>query len=700
MATSGSFHSTIDNGHYWLQVDWSASQNVSSNTSVITATIKLWNDYRLSIGSKSGSISINGKNYSFTSSSINSTGWHTLGKVTSDSISHNSDGSKSITISCTWNIQATISGHYYSSMSTSANIALNTIPRASSITSIDGNTIGSPITVHISRASSSFTHKVYYNLINIKNKLVGNNVGTSCTFTPPLSDCNQIPNSKYGVGSIRVDTYNGSTKIGSVTLDRNFWAPGVVSPTLKTFDVELDNSNNATVQSWGVGVVGYSKAHLTGTAEGSYSSTIKNFKISGGIDQTINSSSLNYTTPTINQIGDITYSCQAVDSRTRTSNILSGTINILPYSSPMINYISSGRDSSNNKKVHVEFQYSYSSVDKHNQATVKLLYKKKNETLWTEYPEAITGLSTESEDRIVVQASSLLENDFDETSSYTFSLQITDSLGEKSEATSLISTIEVLMDFRAGGKGLGIGKVAESDALEIDLDSKFYKPIYIKDDNGDFETLESFVNRNSRVPIFIQQGSNLDGFTVCGTFAGYNSNITNSPTTIKANYILEVSKFSNADSITFQRFTLNASTGLKCYERVCMDGSFSDWVVVYSAHRQALWTGCERMVATKTIILPEGISEQPHGIVLQWQMAADGETNPYGDSSYQFIYKGSTGTFVHDSGTVVFSTNCRKRIEVVNDTTIKGTEYNTYGGTAGGITYTNNRLVLVAIYSW
>lgn len=46
---------------------------------------------------------------------------------------------------------------------------------------------------------------------------------------------------------------------------------------------------------------------------------------------------------------------------------------------------------------------------------------------------------------------------------------------------AFISTTEVLLDFRAGGKGLGIGKICESDAMEVSLDAKFYGGIYIND---------------------------------------------------------------------------------------------------------------------------------------------------------------------------------------------------------------------------
>ena len=65
-------------------------------------------------------------------------------------ISHNSDGSKSISCSAT----CTATGAYYlpGNISVSGTMNLTTIPRASSITAVDAN-IGSATTININRAS-------------------------------------------------------------------------------------------------------------------------------------------------------------------------------------------------------------------------------------------------------------------------------------------------------------------------------------------------------------------------------------------------------------------------------------------------------------------------------------------------------------------------------------------------------------------
>ena len=133
MASSGSFSGSICSGHYVLRIDWSQAQNVSANTSTITAKIYLVNDWRLDIGARTANtISIGGTSQGFTSPAITTTGEHLLNTVT-QTVTHESDGSKSISISAVFSFAATISGTYYSTISASANITLDSVPRASDV---------------------------------------------------------------------------------------------------------------------------------------------------------------------------------------------------------------------------------------------------------------------------------------------------------------------------------------------------------------------------------------------------------------------------------------------------------------------------------------------------------------------------------------------------------------------------------------
>lgn len=157
MASSGSFSGSIHSGHYVLRVDWTQTKNVSVNTSTITAKAYLVNDWSLSINARSDNkVTIDGTAQTYASPAISSTGTHLLGTVT-QTVNHGSDGTKSLAMSAVFYIRATLSGTYYESITASANITLDSIARASTV-SASNVEMGSATTIAISRASSSFTH--------------------------------------------------------------------------------------------------------------------------------------------------------------------------------------------------------------------------------------------------------------------------------------------------------------------------------------------------------------------------------------------------------------------------------------------------------------------------------------------------------------------------------------------------------------
>ena len=130
MALSGSFSVTQRDGKETVRCDWTGTQNVTNNTTAITAKLYFTNQYEIDIGTRTHTITIDGTAYNITSNAINTTGEHYLGSVT-HTVVHNSDGAKSIAMSFVFSLKATLSGTYYESMSKSTSFSLNTIPRVS-----------------------------------------------------------------------------------------------------------------------------------------------------------------------------------------------------------------------------------------------------------------------------------------------------------------------------------------------------------------------------------------------------------------------------------------------------------------------------------------------------------------------------------------------------------------------------------------
>lgn len=475
MALSGSFTGSIYSGHYSIKVEWSATQDIAKNTSTITAKYYFINDYSISIGSRTNSVRIDDTYFDLSSNAMSTKGTHYLGSK-SKTVTHNNDGTKQVFMSAAFKIKATLDGTYYEQIYASKTITLNTIPRASSISWGSGTSsrigLTDGTTIKISSASSTFTHTLTYSFGTKTGTIVTKTTKTSISWTIPKNFANEIPNSTTGTGKIYCYTYNGNTLIGTseLRLTCNLWKDDG-RPTISNFNLTLDNSSNDTVNSWGIAVSGYTKLKFTASASGIYDSTIKSFRIvdSGNDNKLLWSpqgSSLNYTTGVLNCTSLITkkYKADALDSRGYDSYYSTEkSIIVYPYNKPSITYFNTQRNSLNNKLIDIDLGYNFASVDNKNSATATLKYKKTNETNWATYGTIQCNGSS-------VTISNL---EFEEYNSYNLQIIIQDSLGNSAVTESIISTIEVLMDWNDIGTGISFGKTSEEDGFEINMPTYF-----------------------------------------------------------------------------------------------------------------------------------------------------------------------------------------------------------------------------------
>ena len=482
MALSGTVNSSGYEGRY-VQLTWSATQSVANNNSTISWELK-------GAGQGQAGWYMSGGFYVEIAGNV-VCNWSTDTRIKlyngtsiasgSLTIGHNDDGSRSFSV----NIQAGIYT-YARNCSGSGSFALNTIARASqpSCITFPNNTqnvgdIGGSFYIHMNK-KANFKHTVRYVWGNLSDT-IATNVVDNVQWTIPLNFANQIPNSTSGYGTIYVDTYNGSTKIGTKSCRFDATVPASMKPTIKSASVEVDNSANSVIKEWGLYVAGYSKVKVSATANGSYGSTVSSFTISGGYSTTQSGASLSYTGDKLTSSGDKSFTVVAKDSRGRSSDSKSaGNITVYAYSKPSISAFSVQRGSTS-KKIVVNANWSFSSVNGKNSVTATLFYKQSTSNSWSTY-----GTITKGE-------SITLDTEFAEEHSYNFKLVVRDAVGNSVQIESFISTIDVLLDFRAGGKGLGIGKIAESDAMEVNMDAIFMKGIYVYDDKGNAITLENYI---------------------------------------------------------------------------------------------------------------------------------------------------------------------------------------------------------------
>ena len=468
MALSGSFSGSIVSGNYKLRVDWSATQNVSANTSKITCVMYLVqaSSWSLNIGGRSdNSTTINGTKYTWSSPAINNSGGKTvkLATVTSGNIAHNSDGTKSVNLSATFNIEATISGTFRQSITASATVTLNTIPRATqptlSATSAD---MGSTVTVSMPRASSSFTHDLSYKLGDGSYVSVATGRGTSYTWTVP-DVASSIPSATSGKLTLRCITKNGSTTIGTKYAYLTAKVPTSVVPTVSA--VTVAEATAGLAAQFGAYIQNKSKIKTTITAAGAKGSTITAYQTTLlGKTYTGNS----WTSGILTTSGTVTLSTKVKDSRGRWSAAKTTTVTVLAYSTPKAQELrafrvnSAGASDEQGEYLRLDYRYSVTSLNSKNTAEAVVEYKRSTETSWT---RLLTNTALSAYTSVKPSTPT-----FSTDNQYDLRMTVTDWFGSTATYYTTLPSGAVILDILANGKGLAIGKVAEQEGFDLGFD--------------------------------------------------------------------------------------------------------------------------------------------------------------------------------------------------------------------------------------
>lgn len=246
-------------------------------------------------------------------------------------INHNADGTKpQFNISAKFDINIS---DYGSATATQA-IKLPDIKRASTSSNISG-TLGSAVTINITRQMSTFKHNLKYDFKG-STGTIATNVDTSYSWTLPTSFADLLPNDLSGTGTLIVETLSGSTVIGEnrYTITATIPDTATYKPTLAS--VSLSDANTAT----GSLITGtnfvriMSRPKVTfGTATGKNGSTIKSYNAEVvGKNKFITGNGSNFDM--LDFTGSAVIRATVTDSRGLTSAPIDTTINVLDYFLP------------------------------------------------------------------------------------------------------------------------------------------------------------------------------------------------------------------------------------------------------------------------------------------------------------------------------------------------------------------------------
>ena len=374
-------------------------------------------------------------------------------------VGHNSDGAK--TVYCEGKYIANSTANYLPNSSTcGGNLTLSTIPRASSFSSITGNTIGGSQTINIDRKSSSFTHSLWYKIGSNGNWVgIGSNYGTSAGWTIPLSLNNQIPNSTSLTLTYILRTYNGSTQIGSdVYYNYTVYYSGA-KPTAGSTSISYSNLfNNKFIANYSSAVINYNGY------SGVYGSSIKSAQVifNGSWKESNSYNTGKLTAGTYNFQGVVT------DSRNYSSYSSQQSFTCYQINNPTISinaYRSDAEGNATPSGTYITIIPTYSAHDPVGGNSIK-------SNSFTCTSLMTTGTAIGSGSKKILSNAAV-------DSEYIISGTVTDQLGRSSATSIKVGTAFTILDVRPDEKGMAFGKYSTgADKFEVAWDAYFDGDIY------------------------------------------------------------------------------------------------------------------------------------------------------------------------------------------------------------------------------
>ncbi len=575
--------------HLKLEVlSGTASQSVSGNSSVIRIWCNLISDSFASIYGVTAPLTVyvNGTG-AIEQVTVNiSPNSKQLLWVKEYTVPHNSDGTKTVPLS----LKVDINAAGYGSAEYRWDYQLATIPRASPISASNG-VLGSAMTLTIDRKSSSFTHTVRYNWQG-STGTVGTGIGTSTSYTPPLTFASNIPNSTSGTITFYCDTYSGSTLVGTSQTTATLTVPDSVIPTIGGLTLEETASamNGISTATEFAQILSRVKAAVTG-ASGVYGSTIKSYSITvvnQNLTLTENGGIFDY----FKNNGTFIVRATVTDSRGRTSANKDVTINVREYFSPVGGF-SVVRSGANKDKLTVTRNAKVAPLNiggvNKNTLSIQFKYSQRGSGTWTNS----TGNANEnltSTFELVNSQASLVEI-FSTTKSYDLIMVVSDKF-LSSEVKVSVGTVTI--PYAVTKNAFGIGKAPEI-ANSVDSAYQYYY-------NGNSIQHHQLTNNDGRA-ILLTEGSDLNNATTPGFYNG--NNLLHAPST-GWNYI-RVSRHTYGDGYLLQE-AIDFSGAVSAF-RINFNGAWKDWKYYAIQNTVANFTAVNQTkVYTTSVTLPGSLA--------------------------------------------------------------------------------------------
>ena len=327
-------------------------------------------------------------------------------------------------------------------------------PAASAISASSG-TLGTKLTLTLTRYNSSFTDTITYKCGTATGTVKSGSTAASVDWdttngnTVALAAQNTVGQSV--TVTFTVTTYSGSTRVGTNTATVIMAIPASVKPS-----VSLSVTDAAGyLSTYGAYVQGYSKLKITATPTLARGAAIKTYAITADGDSY---STNQVTTGALKGRDKLTITARVTDTRNRISEPASTEITVLAYAPPVVTVSayrcnSTGVEDPEGAYMRIKVVGGISYLNGKNRATYKVVYPGGEEN------GSGAGF-----------ISNVLPCDVSMT--HYIEVTITDKLSSTTKA-AVIPVAFTLMDYYNTGKGVSFGKVATREGFDCAMPAYF-----------------------------------------------------------------------------------------------------------------------------------------------------------------------------------------------------------------------------------
>lgn len=459
MALSGKVASSKYSNQAYIELEWSASQDVANNQSTISWTLNAYsgfNGYYYMGGFK---VVIDGSTvYSVSTDERTKVLYNKTIASGTKTLKHNDDGSKSFDIYIEAGIYT-----YAVNCSGSDSFTLNTIPREASSIEAGTMVIGGEGVISVTKSVSSYTHTIKYKFGNYTGTICTKSSNTFVYWALPTELANAIPNSTSGTGTLTCETYSGNTLIGTRQTSFTASVSDDIVPSAGSLTATV--VNEGLPEGWNMYVEGFSKCKLkVENAQGILGSSISSYEIKQG-SNTIGYDSEVLSDYLIND-GQVTFTAIVTDSRGRKAST-SVQINVENYVLPNFEILSAERClkygdlDDNGLYLKCLCKYVFDAGNLNNEITSSKVYFRIQNGTWS------NGYDFQNNAELIIDANA--NPDY----VYEVRFEIKDKLSTFN-MTVIVPTGFTTMDFLKGGKGVAFGKVSQKqNTLECAFDADF-----------------------------------------------------------------------------------------------------------------------------------------------------------------------------------------------------------------------------------